>query len=317
MRNRFLAGVALVVAGTGVLATADGRIGTAEAQAPPATEIYLASFTENARRNVRVLFLSFQSEGVKAEKPANVTNHPGYDNQPHFLPDSSGFLFSSNRDGQNDIYRYEIATKTIARVTNTPENEYSPTITPDGRTFTTVRGDEQRLWRFNPDGSDAGLAYAHQGRIGYHAWVSPSRLAVFVLGVKGAPSTLELVDLPSGQTHVVDTSIGRSLHVRPGRGTVSYVHRPRDGEWTVKEVDPVTRATRVVTPTVSGSEDLAWTPSGAIVMGSGSKLYRWTADEQRWIEFADLAGAGIRAITRLAVSPDGHWLAIVSTPAAK
>ena len=33
-------------------------------------------------------------------------------------------LFSSNRDGkQNDIYRYDIATKTVTQLTHTPENE--------------------------------------------------------------------------------------------------------------------------------------------------------------------------------------------------
>jgi dipeptidyl aminopeptidase/acylaminoacyl peptidase len=297
----------------GVLAAIAG----AGAQAPPATEIYLATFAEGPAKTVRVLFLGFQSEGVKAGAPVNISNHPGYDNQPFFLPDSSGVLFSSNRDGQNDIYRYDIATKAITRVTNTAENEYSPTVTPDGRTFTTVRGAEQRLWRFNLDGTDAGLAYAHQGLIGYHAWISPTQLAAFILGAKGSPNTLELIDLPAGRTHVVETSIGRSLHVRPGRGTVSYVHKPRDVEWTIKEVDPSTRETRVVTPAIEGSEDLAWTPAGNIVMGSKSRLFRWTPENQRWIQFADLSDAGIRAITRLAVSPDGKWIAIVSTPAIK
>ena len=42
----------------------------------------------------------------------NISNSPGYDNQPSFLPDSSAVLFSSNRDGkQTDIYRYDIAVE--------------------------------------------------------------------------------------------------------------------------------------------------------------------------------------------------------------
>ena len=285
------------------------------AQAAPATEIFLAPFEETEGRTTRIVFLVFSSVGVSAGKAINISNNPGYDNQPFFLPDSSGLLFSSNRDGrQTDIYRYDIATKSVTQVTQTPDNEYSPTITPDGRTFTTVRGAEQRLWRFNLDGSDAGLAWAHRGLIGYHAWLSPFRIAAFILGSRGAPNTLELMDLRTGASDIVDSNIGRSLHVRPGRGTLSYVHKESD-PWTIKELDPATRKTTILTPSIDGSEDLTWTPAGTIVMGAKSKLYIWRPREDRWIEVADLRKSGVTEITRLAVSPDGKWIAVVSTPA--
>ena len=57
--------------------------------------------------------------------------------------------------------------------------------------------------------------------------------------------------------------------------------------------------------------------AGAIVMGSKSKLYVWTEADNRWSEITDLGKSGITAITRLAISPDGKWIAIVSTPAMK
>jgi len=53
-------------------------------QAPPATEVYLATLDPSA--------------GVTSWM--NISNSPGYDNQPSFLPDSSAILFSSNRDGK-------------------------------------------------------------------------------------------------------------------------------------------------------------------------------------------------------------------------
>ena len=289
----------------------------AQAQAPPPTEIYLAPFVEGEGKAKRVLFLTFDSTGVGVRDPINITNNPGYDNQPQFLADSSGLLFASQRDGvQTDIYKYEIATKKTTRVTNTPENEYSPTITPDGRMFTTVRGVEQRLWRFNADGSDAGLAYAHKGLIGYHAWLSPTRIGTFILGADGAPSTLQLIDLPTGSADVIASNIGRSLHTRPGKGTLSFVDKSDKDVWAIKELDPATRKISTVTIALDDSEDMAWTPKGAIVMGAGSKLYAWIpAEGDRWIPLADFKKFGITAITRVAVSPDGKWIAIVSTPA--
>ena len=69
--------------------------------------------------------------------------------------------------------------------------------------------------------------------------------------------------------------------------------------WAIKELDPATRKIKLVTIALEDSEDMAWTPKGAIVMGAGSKLYAWIpAEGDRWIEIADLKKSGITAITR-------------------
>ncbi len=290
---------------------------TAQAAAPPATEIYLASFTDGPRKNIRIGIITIQKENVSAGTPINITNNPGCDDQPAFLPDSSGLLFASNRDGkQTDIYRYDITSKKTTQLTHTDDNEYSPTLAPDKQTFSTVRGAEQRLWRFNLDGSDAGLVYAHPGKIGYHAWLSPTQLATFILAAEpGKPNTLQIVDLTTGASDVVDSGIGRSLQIRPDGRVVGYVRKPQKDAWEIRTWDPATRKSTYVVSTIDNSEDLAWAPSGAIVMGVGSKLSFWAEhNDDRWIEFADLSKAGITAITRVAVSPDGKWIAIVSTP---
>lgn len=285
----------------GLLTTA--AIG-ALAQAP-ATEIYLAPLT-------------WAGAKVTVGRAVNITNNPGYDNQPQFLADSSGVLFSSNRDGvQTDIYRYDIALKKVVRVTATADNEYSPTLTPDGRTFTTVRGAAQRLWRFTLDGADAGLAWTHQGLIGYHAWVSPTQLATFILGAGREPATLQLLDMRTGASEIIERSIGRSLLIRPGRDTVSFVHKVQGAPWQIKELNPATGAMTSLTPTLEGSEDLAWTPDGAIVMGQKTKLFLWREGASGWTEIADLARQGVQNITRLAVSRDGKWVAVVAQAPAR
>jgi hypothetical protein len=295
LRSRFL--VLGAVLGSGFLGS-----GFLSAQAPPATEIFLAPLTTAGAK-------------VTVGKPINITNNPGYDNQPQFLADSSGVLFSSMRDGvQTDIYRYDIAAKRVVQVTNTTENEYSPTLTPDGQTFSTVRGAQQKLWRFTMDGTDAGLAWAHMGLIGYHVWISPTQMATFVLGANREPNTLQLLDLRTGGGEVIEKSIGRSLLMRPGTGTVSFVHKPQGSPWVIRELNPKTKQITTLTPTIEGSEDLAWTPDGAIVMGQKGKLMMWRGPAG-WTEIADLTKQGVENITRLTVSPDGRWIAIVSQAA--
>ncbi len=113
------------------------------------------------------------------------------------------------------------------------------------------------ITKFNLDGPHAGLAYAHTGKGGYHAWISPDRLAVFVLGAQASdPSTLQPVDLRTGAAEIIESSVGRSLTMRPGKGTLVYVHKPRGAtSWEIKELNPDTRKILPLTDTVEGSED--------------------------------------------------------------
>ncbi len=54
------------------------------ASQPPDTEIFLAS-------------LSVRDGKVEIGKPINISNSPGYDNQPSFTPDGAAVLFTSVR----------------------------------------------------------------------------------------------------------------------------------------------------------------------------------------------------------------------------
>ena len=91
---------------------------------------------------------------------------------------------------------------------------------PDGKHFSVIRAwktadgkDEQQIWQYDPDGNNASLVYRHTDLIGYHAWISPTTAAIYVLG---QPATLQVVatDLPDKPT-VVDKGIGRSILNRP------------------------------------------------------------------------------------------------------
>ena len=85
----------------------------------------------------------------------------------------------------------------------------------------------------------------------------------------------------------------------------------------IKELNPATRAISVLTPAVAGSTeaDTAWTPDGTLLMVKGGALYGWRRGQSGWKEVtlartAELAGG----VTRLAVSPNGDYLALVGPP---
>ena len=254
-----------------------------------------------------------QGGKLRLGTPRNVTNRAGYDNQPSFTPDGRSILYTSiHEDGQADIYRYDTSPGSTSRVTRTPESEYSPTVMPGGSAMSVIRVEAdstQRLWQFNLDGTSPSLVLENIKPVGYHAWGDANTLALFVLG---SPPTLQLADTRTGTAQVIAENIGRSIHKVPGRNAVSFVHKVSDDEWWIRELDLATRQITPLVRTLAGAEDYTWTPDGAVLIGQGSTLHQWKRGDARWQQIADLAGAGVTAITRLAVSPQGDRLALVS-----
>ena len=277
----------------------------------PATEVYLVDLTRD-------------SEPAAHPPIVNISNSPGYDNQPSFTPDGQSVLFTSNRDGkQTDIYRYDIATSRLVQLTHTAENEYSPLVMPGGRGFSVVHGDEQSLWQFDLFGMNGKLVYQHQGKIGYHVWLDSTHLGIFVLGAAGQPSTLQVADIASGSTETIATGIGRSILLRPGTNQMSFVVKTSGQPSMIKVMDVRTHLVSDLVETVKDSEDCAWDPeTGRLLISKDTKNIGWLSNAKGWIELADLASAGIKNITRLAVNPDkqagaARRLAIVGEPAAR
>jgi dipeptidyl aminopeptidase/acylaminoacyl peptidase len=278
-----------------------------QAPAPaPDTEIFLAPFAA--------------AEANPVGRPQNITNSPGYDNQPAFTPDGRAIFFTSMRGGtQTDIYRYDIAAAAVTRITNTPEGEYSPTVTPDGAHISVIRVEAdgtQRLWRFTLDGRAPELVLAAVKPVGYHAWSGDHVLVLFVLG---SPASLQLADTTTGHADVLVRGINRSIQPIPGGRTVSFVARNSaapDAVLSIQELDPQTRRIAPLVNAVAGAReaDLAWTPDGLLVMADKDVLYGWKKGDAAWRRLADLAALGLHGVTRIAISPKGDRIAFVARP---
>ena len=278
-------------------------------QGPPATDIYVADLRVAGRR-------------VTVGTPVNVTARAGYDNQPFFLADGRAFLYTSiHEDAQADIYRYDFARRTSVRVTTTAESEYSPTPLPGGHGFSVVRVEAdstQRLWAFDLDGSHPRLVLDSIKPVGYHAWADDHTLVLFVLGT---PATLQVADTRSpkaGPGLIVRRDIGRSLQRIPGRrAAVSFVQRDSVHGNRFEELVLHPTQVRTLVKVPEGADFFVWTSEGIVLTASGTTLYQW--DSRRggeWETVADLASAGLRNVTRLAISPRGNRLALVAVPAA-
>jgi dipeptidyl aminopeptidase/acylaminoacyl peptidase len=305
--HRGLAGLSRSLIG-GLVAAMGGTM-SASAQSPPSTDIYLAP-------------LSMKNGTPAVGIPVNITNRPGYDNQPSFTPDGKAILFTSTHDdGQSDIYRYDVAARTISRVTHTPESEYSALVMPGGKRFSVIRVERdsaQRLWSFAIDGSDPRLVIKGLKPVGYHTWIDANNLALFVLG---RPNALVHSDLRTGKSDTLLRDIGRSLATersptnrRAAKAPAFYFTHRVDSASMLSTIRlPGGRPNDLIAMPV-GAQDFALIGPGVVLTSLNTTLLVWRAGDDAWTEIADLSAAGLTKISRLAVSPDGKWLAIVAEP---
>jgi Tol biopolymer transport system component len=273
---------------------------------PPGTDIHL-------------LPLASGLSSLKDAKPTPVSTAPGYDNQPMFSPDGGRMLFAANHDGeQTDVFVFDRSSGQVTQLTRTKENENSPTFLPEGvgeaGGFSVVRSEldrTQRLWRFDARGENPELVLTDIKPVGYHAWLAPRTVALFVLG---EPSTLRIANVDTGEATIAAESIGRSLHRIPGTRLASFVQREESGEFWIKQIDGDSKAIEPLVEAVEGNSerDMAWLPDGkTLLMSGGTKVFSWTRGASGWTEVFDSEAHRLGAVTRLAVSPSADAVAIV------
>jgi hypothetical protein len=247
--------------------------------------------------------------------PSNITNHPGYDNQPYFHPGESIIYYSSfDEDGRSEIRSYHIKAKVTVDITDTPEREYSPTLTPDRKYLSCIiqRDDgAQDLGKYPVEGGEP-YVIINSLKVGYHVWGDDSHIAMFILDGEDKNS-LHYMRLPTKEDTVIATNIGRSLHKIPGQRAISFIQVGETGS-QVMRFDTETMKVNVITPTVSNGDHVAWTPGGLLLTSDGADLFYFNPSHPSggWKKATVESGADLlKGVTRLAVNADGNRIAIV------
>ena len=235
-----------------------------------------------------------------------VFNKSGYNNQPAFFSEQQVYLTSNYHNSEKtEIIKLDLKNKTLYRVTNTTESEYSPTLSPDRNFFTCIRveknGKDQFLWMYPIDQSDGGRRLMEKiNNVGYHCWISDQEVALFVVD---EPIKLLIGNIKTGNTRYLLDKIGRCIKSSPD-GELIIVHKLLENKWYLKKYNPETGTFKIITETLPGQEDFEILPDGSILMANGSEIWKYNNNRiiDNWKKMDDLSDLGINNITRIASS---------------
>jgi hypothetical protein len=274
---------------------------------------FLVSLYNFSQPNTDIFLFDLNTEnGVfELSNINNISNNEGYDNQPSFL-DNNTILYAGTRKGQTDIVKYTISYDSKIYINLTEGSEYSPLKIPNQKAVSAIRLDKdsaQKLYKYSLRNGESEVLVGDI-IIGYHVWFNENMLVSSVLEDGGM--SLYITNFKEKANHKVEAKVGRSLHKIPNTNLLSYISKANDSLWNIKSLDPISGKIKLITTTLSKSEDMCWLSPSIMLMGKGDKLYKFEHNKDKdWREVASLKEYGISNITRLAVIPDGTKLALV------
>jgi hypothetical protein len=271
--------------------------------------------------------LETSADSISLGEPVNITPRRGYDNQPKFLLDGSGLLFSvgvvdEEKKMHTDIYLHDLASGEQRQMTDTEEAEFSPIPMPTGRGFSVVRGEgdgASRLWFVDDQSDNSEVILPDAVGVSYYNWIDANRLVLLM----GAPESDEkeapwVMKLQIGYVNygevrpIIDMpKFSRALQVKPGTNSLTLLREidEEEVELSLLDLDSLEFTSLVKPRAGSHFRDFVWTEDPFLLMADGKVIFRLVDDD--WVMVRDYSDVLPGPITRLAVRPDNKQLAMV------
>ncbi|MES2566787.1 MAG: hypothetical protein V4565_07970 [Bacteroidota bacterium] len=259
------------------------------------------------------LFKIAKKEGKYCySKSSNITNRPGYDNQPAFAPDGKSVLYVRiDSSKQADIYQYTISKKTHVNLTKSQVSEYSPTILPGCQGFSSVvveKDSAQRVWQFNLDGTFKNIVHEGTDSVGYHTWLNADTLLYYKLT---EPHSLRVLNLKTNKDIWICDHPVRSF--KKGRNSSKFIYAIKDSASVQFRIyDPTLKESTVYANFPSTNEDFIWNPELGLVKSENSDLLNYNELSKQWETLLNFSSLGIKKITRFVFDAKMKQLLVVS-----
>lgn len=267
-----------------------------------------------AQTNTEVYLFNLKNTNgtFEVETGKNISNNLGYDSQPHFYSNKS-IVFSSTRNKQTDIAKYDIELGKIVFINDTPNGgEYSPQRIPKSKNISAVRLDNDGLQRFYKYDIKTGKSeeIISDLKVAYPMWYHKN-LAVTVVIVE---NDLDLIvtNLKTKTNTTIQKKVGRSLHSIPKSKFVSYISKTNN-DWEVRSLNPKTGETEKIITIQGEKEDVCWLPNGILLLAVDNTLMKFNpSSDTDWSVFHTFPKDKFNNISRIIVNKKGTLLSLVS-----
>lgn len=266
--------------------------------------------------------------GYAVQRPENITNRKLFDGAAQFAHDGSLMIYSVMEDVQIDIHRYVPETKTLTRLTHTPESEFSPRLMSDGKNFTAMRLEApyvDRIWQYPlSENAEPEIVFHVISPIGWHTWYDDNTALLVIEtfpGYKdtetGMLKTFAIANRGRERVHKIQDGVGSCTAPTPYANAASFVSVTGDVP-QLKSVNLENGSVSVVSDMPGGGANpcFAYAPNGDLLMMRGTEVWMRSKRESGyadWKQTGDLAEYGISGrVILTSVSPDGKSISFVA-----
>ena len=191
--------------------------------------------------------------------------------QAAFSPDRTSIVFSSNREGDFDLYLMDPDGENLHRITTQPGADGDPAWTPDGKriVYTATRNGARQIISINPDGSDPRQLTTAGGGNSAPAVSPDGKSVVFVSGRDGNDEIYHMEMDGSNQVNLSGTGEKETSPQFFSNGDLAFAAEARRN-WQVVRVAAGDTSKVVLATSPQPVTSIALSPDGAqLVMVTG------------------------------------------------
>jgi hypothetical protein len=248
--------------------------------------------------------------------PFNITNTPGYDNQPVFSKDNKVVYYVTIKEtNQVEIYSYHIGNKAKIRITHTPESEYSPTLNSENDLMSCVvvlLDSSQQIYNYDLSGkvapSPLSKGNSNPDSVGYFTFLNRDTVLYYKLT---EPHSLRAWDMISNKDVWICNHPTRSI--KKIGSSSKFMYGIKDSVSTQFRIyNPSLRESSLYATYPSLNEDFIWHHELGLIKSEGADLLRYNESTKNWEVLFSFSSLGIKKITRFVFDSKTKQLAIVS-----
>ena len=240
----------------------------------------------------------------------------------------SRIFFSSNRDGDWDIYSMDANGDNVVQLTNHPASDHQPAASPDGRriAFTSERGDTPDLYVMDSDGNNV-IGLAHEGFSKFGPTWSPDGTRIAFCSLRDVVGNFEIYAMDADGNNLTRLDKHEFHDILPSwspdGSKIAFVSY-RDGgvgdplHIFVMNADGTGRRNLTADTQLRKNSDPSWSPDGRriafdsyrhfVPARSRNDIFVITADGEELVQLTDGPGTSSSPV----YSPDGTKIAYVS-----